>query len=112
MSTATTTVETATGHSQTLAEFRDSAAETLDRLRRTGETEAITVDGEVRAMLVPPAVYERLVGHVDDEQYYADMRQAIREHDDGKARPAREVFDGLRAKLLAMKAAQAAGATP
>ena len=100
-----------TEHAQSLAEFRDAAAETLDRVNRTGEPEAITVDGEVRAMLVPPAVYERLVRDADEERYTALMRRAMQEHLDGKSRPAEEFFDELRAKLLAMKAAQEAGAT-
>ena len=98
----------ATEHAQSLAEFRDAAAETLERVNRTGEPEAITVDGQVRAMLLSPAAYEKLVRDAEDERYYAGMRQAIREHQEGKGRPATEYFDELRAKLLAMKAAQGA----
>lgn len=104
------TTDTATEHSQTLAEFRDAAAQTLDRVNRTGEAEALTVDGEVRAMLVPPALYRRMVQEADAERYAAVMRRALQEHADGKSRPAEEFFDELRAKLLAMKAAQQAGA--
>jgi len=105
------TMTTVTEHAQSLAEFRDAAAETLERVNRTGEPEAITVDGEVRAMLVPPVVYEELLRDAEEERYAALMRRAVREHEEGKSRPAEEFFDELRAKLLAMKAAQEAGAT-
>ncbi len=37
----------ATEHTQSLANFRQTAAETLDRLNQTGEPEIITVNGEV-----------------------------------------------------------------
>lgn len=112
----TTTADTqivtdATEQTLSLAEFRDNAAETLDRVNRTGEAEAITVDGQVRAVLVPPSVYQQLLNDADDERYYSVMGQAIREHEEGRSRPAEEFFDELRAKLLAMKAAQESGAT-
>jgi len=37
-------MSTATEHAQSLAEFRDHAAETLERVNQTGEAEAITVE--------------------------------------------------------------------
>jgi PHD/YefM family antitoxin component YafN of YafNO toxin-antitoxin module len=111
----TTTTDIAIAeHTLSLAQFRDAATETLDRVNRTGEPEAITVDGEVRAMLVPPVVYEELLRDAEEQRYAAVMRRAIREHEEGKSRPAEEFFDELRAKLraklLAMRAAQEAGA--
>ena len=57
-------------------------------------------------VLVPPAVYDRMVEDAEAERHTARMRRAMQEHAEGKSRPAGGMFDELRAKLLAMKAVQ------
>ena len=61
-------------HTQSLAEFRDAATETLDRVNRTGEPEVITVDGEERAVLVSPSVYRDMVREVELAQDVGNIR--------------------------------------
>ena len=99
-----------TEHTQSLADFRATAAETLDRVNRTGEAEVITVDGKARGVLLSPAAYDELAREAELSRDVAVMRQALREHAEGKGRPAREFFDELEQKLLAMQAAQETGA--
>jgi PHD/YefM family antitoxin component YafN of YafNO toxin-antitoxin module len=90
--------------SQSVAEFSRTAAETLDRLNATKEAEVLTVDGEPRAVLIAPEVWRQ----VSLEYDLKTIRQAIKESAEGKGRDVREVFGELRAKLLAMKAAEEA----
>lgn len=65
----------------------------LDRLDHTGQAEVLTVDDE-RAREAELA------------QDVAAMRKSMQQIDDGDYLEAGEFFDGLRAKLLAMKAEQ------
>ena len=96
----------ATERTQSLTDFRLKAAETLDRLNQTGEAEIITVNGEARAVLVSPAVFDEMAREYQLTRDVAMMRQAIKEIDEGKGLDARLAFDELRAKLLTMKAAK------
>ena len=100
------TTVTAIEHAQTLAEFREAAAETLERVNRTGEPEAITVDGEVRAMLVPAAVYEALVREQLLARDVAAIRRSEAQIGRGEYQTVAEVSAEIRATLLAKKAAQ------
>jgi PHD/YefM family antitoxin component YafN of YafNO toxin-antitoxin module len=91
-------------HSQSLAEFRQSATQTLDRINRTGEPEILTVDGEARAVLLSPAAYHELSEESALARDVAVIQQSLQEIEQGKARPAGEVFAELRAKLESRRA--------
>lgn len=95
---------------QSLTDFRQKAAETLDRLNNTGEAEIITVNGEARAVLLAPAVYDEMAREYELSRDVAIIRQSMKEIDEGKGIDARVFFAELRAKLMAMEAAQANGA--
>lgn len=95
----------ATEHTQSLTDFRQKAAETLDRLNKTGEAEIITVNGEARAVLLSPAVYDEMVR----EAHAASVRRAIKQLDAGGGQHLHAAMDEIRAELLAMKAANKNG---
>jgi PHD/YefM family antitoxin component YafN of YafNO toxin-antitoxin module len=95
-----------TEHTQSLSDFRQKATETLDRLARTGEAEILTVNGEARAVLLSPAAYDEIARDAELTRDVAAIRRAMKEFDEGKGRPVDDFFDEVRAKLLAMKAAQ------
>ena len=99
----------ATQHTQSLTDFRLKAAETLERLNQTGEAEIITVNGEARAVMLSPAAFDELAREAQLSRDLAVMRQAMKELDQGSCQEAGAFFDGLRAKLLAMKAARESG---
>jgi PHD/YefM family antitoxin component YafN of YafNO toxin-antitoxin module len=96
-------------HSQSLDDFREKADETLDRLNQTGEAEVLTVDGHPRAVLLSPDAYEELARESQQIHDASVIRQSIQDIRDGKGKDAELFFDELRAKLLAMKAAQMNG---
>ena len=95
----------ATKHTQSLTDFRQSATETLDRLNRTGEAEILTVNGEARAILMAPAVYDQLARELEIARDVAAIQRSIRQSKEGKGRKAKDFFAELRAELLAMKEA-------
>ena len=101
----------ATEHTQSLTDLRLKAAETLERLNQTGEAEIITVNGEARAVMLSPAAYDALAREAQLSRDVTVMRQAMKEIDQGKYQEAGAFFEGLPAKLLAMKAAQESGST-
>jgi prevent-host-death family protein len=100
-----------TQHTQSLSDFRQKAGETLDRLNQTGQAEILTVNGEARAVLLSPAVYDELAREIEVARDVAAIRRAMKEFDEGKGRPVDEFFGELRAKLLAMKAAKGKATT-
>jgi prevent-host-death family protein len=101
----------ATQHTQSLTDFRQNAAETLERLNKTGEAEILTVNGEARAVLLSPAVYDELAREAQLARDVSVIRRAMREIDEGKGREAGVVFDALRSRLIAIKADSEKGTT-
>ena len=99
-----------TEHTQSLSDFRQKASETLDRLAKTGAAEIITVNGEARAVLLSPAAYDELAKEAEVARDVAAIRKAMKEFDEGKGRPLRELSAELRAELSAMKAAKSRNA--
>jgi prevent-host-death family protein len=98
----------ATQHTQSLSDFRQKATEILDRLNRTGEAEILTVNGEARAVLMAPAVYDELAREMELARDVAAIRQSMKQIDEGKGITVEELHAQLRAELLAMKAARGA----
>lgn len=99
-----------TKNTQSLSDFRQKAAETLDRLNRTGEAEILTVNGEARAVLLAPAVYDELAREAQLSIDVANIRKAMKQIDEGDYKEAGVFFDELHAMLLDMKAKQQAKA--
>ena len=95
----------ATVNAQSVAEFQAQVVETFDRITRTGRAEMLTVDGEVKAVLLSPAAYDDLVG---EQQLRLDvdmLREGIRQADAGQSVEAATFFDKLRADRHARQAA-------
>lgn len=94
------------GQSQSLNDFRDNCDTTLDRLNRTGDAEALTQDGEIRAIMLSPKAYEQLNTAAEFANRLATIQQSESELSQGKGRPAEAFLDELRSKLLKKKADQ------
>ncbi len=94
-----------TEHTQSLTDFRQKATETLDRINETGEAQILTVNGEARAVLISPRVYDELARDAQLTRDLTIMRRALKQIDDGDGMTSEAVFGPLRDKLLAMKAA-------
>jgi hypothetical protein len=93
----------ATKHTQSLTEFRQKATQTLERLNKSGDAEILTVNGDARAVLLSPTIYDELARDAQLSRDAAVMQTAIRQIEQGKGREAGEFFDELRAQLVTMK---------
>lgn len=99
-----------TQHTQSLSDFRQKAAETLDRLNKTGQAEILTVNGEARAVLIAPAVYDELARarKAEIEHDITAIRRSRKQIADGKVHNLETAFADIRAELVAMKSKQGA----
>jgi hypothetical protein len=97
-----------TQNTQSLTDFRHKATETLDRLNKTGQAEILTVNGEARAVLIAPAVYDELARarEAEIEHDIAVIRRSRKQIAEGKVHDLEAAFAGIRAELLAMKSKQ------
>ena len=93
----------ATQRTQSVSDFRQKAAETLERLNKTGEAEILTVNGEARAVLVSPAKYDAIMRNRELDQIANDVRISEKQIANGEYSEAGEFFASLRAELLARK---------
>jgi prevent-host-death family protein len=89
----------ATKHTQSLTEFRQKATETLKRLNRTGDAEILTVNGEARAVLLSPAMFDELARDAQLSRDAAVMRTAIHQIENGQGEDANIFFNELRSEL-------------
>lgn len=93
----------ATQNTQSLSDFRQKAADTLERLNKTGEAEIITVNGQARAVLLSPAVYDQMMRDANISHDVTVVRKAMKQIDDGQGLDVDDAMTPLRKELLAMK---------
>ena len=96
-----------TERTQTLFEFSQSVNETVERLNRTNEPEYLTIDGEPRAVIISPAVYDELKRELLLANDVAVIKQSFEQIDRGEYMEANAFFDKMRQRLLDMQATQA-----
>jgi prevent-host-death family protein len=83
---------------QPLTTFRNNSVEFLKQLRQTQRPIILTVNGKPEAVLQSPAEYQRLRNLATEASAEEGIRQGLEDVAAGRTRPAREVFDELRAK--------------
>lgn len=93
----------ASKHTQSLTDFRLKASETLERLNRTGEAEILTVNGQAKAVLVAPSIFDELTREAELSRDVTVMRQAIHELDQGMGEDAETFFQQVRSRLQALR---------
>jgi len=81
---------------QSLTAFRRNSGQFLKHLRKSRRPLVLTVRGKAQAVVQDAQAYQRLL----DTAARADVHEAIRQGLDdvaqGRTRPARDVFDGIR----------------
>ncbi len=82
-----------------LADFRQGAAEHLDRLTRSGEAEVLTVDGEAKGVVMSPAAYDRMADLAEQAEITAGIRRGLADVKAGRVRPAEEAIRELAVRL-------------
>ena len=72
----------------------------LDRLRASGEAVSLDFNGKSAAVMMSVEAYNKLLDELDHAELMADVTRSQTEIAQGKVRPAEEVFDDIRRKLL------------
>jgi prevent-host-death family protein len=82
---------------QSVTTFRNRSAEFLQHIRETKRPLVLTVNGRAAAVLQDAEAYQRLLDLAAEASFDENIRQARDDVAAGRTRPAREVFDALRA---------------
>jgi hypothetical protein len=81
----------------TITDFRRST-ELSDQIARDGRPHVLTEGGRPKLVVQDAATYQRMLEALDRADALAGIRAGLDSMKRGKGRPAREVFDELRAK--------------
>ena len=92
-----------TQHTQSLTDFRANATKTLERLNASGDAEIITVNGEAKAILISPSVYDEWAHELEVAATVSRIRKSMEQVDSGEHRDGFEALNDIRDRLLAMK---------
>lgn len=79
-----------------VSDFSRKPAEHIKRLKKTGKPEILTVNGKAQLVIQDAKAYEEMVALLDSLE---DIALSAKQHDEGKASPAKEVFTRLKERL-------------
>ena len=82
---------------QSMTTFRNHSAAFLEHLRETKRPMVLTVNGKAAAVVQDAEAYQRLLDLAAEANAAEGARQGREDLENGRTRPAREVFDELRA---------------
>ena len=83
---------------QPLTYFRRQSADVVKRLKATRRPMILTINGRAELVVQDAASYQRLLDIAAQADAREGIRQGLSDVARGRTRPAREVFDGLRAE--------------
>ena len=77
---------------QSLTSFKRDTSGMMKRMKKTRRPIVLTVKGKAEAVIMDPAVYQRLAGHFD---FREKIREGLAQADMGMFQPVDEVFDEI-----------------
>ncbi len=83
---------------QPLTTFRNNSVKMMRQLRKTKRPIVLTVNGKAEAVVQDAEAYQRLLDIAARADINEGIRQGLEDVAKGRTRPAREVFEELRAK--------------
>lgn len=83
---------------QALTTFRNHSAQFLRHLQKTKRPLVLTVNGKPAAVVQDAEAYQRLLDLAAEASAAEGIRQGLDDVATGRTRPAREVFDEIRAE--------------
>jgi prevent-host-death family protein len=83
---------------QALTTFRNNSAAFLQQLRKTKRPVILTVNGKAAAVVQDAEAYQRLLDIAARADAREGIRQGLEDTKKGRVRPARDVFDEIRAE--------------
>lgn len=81
-----------------LSDFRDQAEEHLDRLRRDGQPEVLTVNGKPALVVQSVDAYQKLLDAQDLAEGIIGVRSGLKSKAEGRGVEATKAFETLRAR--------------
>lgn len=85
-------------NSHSLTDFQRNAKGFIEGLNETKQPVLLTVNGKVQAVLVDPATYQDMKATLDRQRFLAAIREGELAIQEGRTRPAEEVFAEMKAK--------------
>jgi prevent-host-death family protein len=82
---------------QSMTAFRNHSAVFLEHLRATKRPMVLTVNGKAAAVVQDAEAYQRLLDLAAEANAAEGVRQGREDLENGRTRPARDVFDKIRA---------------
>jgi prevent-host-death family protein len=83
---------------QPMTRFRNHSAEFMEHLKKTGRPLVLTVNGKAAAVVQDAEAYQRLLDLAAEASEAEGIRQGLDDIANGRTRPAKDVFDEIRAE--------------
>lgn len=83
---------------QPMTTFRNNSAEIMRHLKETKRPVVLTVNGKAAAVVQDAEAYQHLLDIAAEANVSERIRQGLENLASGRLRPAREVFDEIRAE--------------
>jgi len=84
---------------QPMTTFRNHSAEIMQHLRDTKRPVVLTINGKAAAVGQDAEAYQRLLDLAADVSAAEGIRQGLEDLAQGRVRPAKDVFDDMRAEF-------------
>ena len=81
-----------------LTEFQRNTKEHLERLKKSGKPQVLTVNGKAEVVVQDAQSYQLLLDEIDKLEALAGLRRGLEEVEGGKTASTEEVFTRMRAK--------------
>ena len=83
---------------RSLSDFQRNAKEHIERLKETGRPEVLTVNGTAAVVVQDAQSYQKLMELLERAEAIEGIRRGLEDANEGRTKPAREAFDGIRKK--------------
>ena len=83
---------------QPMTTFRRNPVEFIRHLKKTGRPIILTVNGKAEAIVQDAEAYQRLLDLAARADAAEGIRQGLQDIEKGRTKPARDVFNAVRAK--------------
>jgi prevent-host-death family protein len=81
-----------------LTDFQRNAKEHIDRMKRTGEPEVLTVNGQAEVVVQSAASYQQLVEDAELSRSLRIIGRSLKDARAGRVRPMRQALEAIAAK--------------
>jgi prevent-host-death family protein len=81
-----------------LTEFKRNSTEAIERLKRTGQPQVLTVNGRAEVVIQDVASYQRLAELAERAEAIDGIRRGLESAARGEGRPPEEIYAEIRAR--------------